>query len=50
LKNNVNDTMYLHTKKVQQNKCSKTKHINMKVLDRYVCLKADIIILISKMC
>ena len=42
--------MYLHTKKVQQNNCSKTKHINMKVLDRYVCFKADIIILINKMC
>jgi hypothetical protein len=36
--------MYLHTKKVQQNNCSKTKHINMKVLDRYVCFKADIIL------
>lgn len=40
-------------KKVQQNKSSKTKvtkHINMKVLDQYVCFKADIIILINKIC
>jgi hypothetical protein len=42
--------MHLHTQKVQQNKCSKTKHINMRVLDQYVCFKADTIILINKMC